>query len=70
MRVGRDGGGRVGQDRRGGEGGGRSQTMINGVEVLDTSASRYVQEAMYNSEDYLNEHFGGRNFSKKVINPF
>ena len=25
---------------------------------------------MSNSEAYLHDHFGGQNFSKKVINPF
>ena len=29
-----------------------------------------MQEAVSNSEAYLHENFGGRKFSKKVINPF
>ena len=48
----------------------RKVVLENVVEAWDTSASKYVQEAVSNSEAYLNEHFGGRKFSKKVINPF
>ena len=44
--------------------------MENGVEAWDTSASKYVQEAVSNSEAYLHENFGGWNFAKKFINPF
>ena len=29
-----------------------------------------MQKAVSNSEDYLYEHFGGRKFAKKSINPF
>ena len=48
----------------------RKVVLENGVETWDTSASKYVQEAVSNSEAYLHEHFGGRKFAKKVINPF
>ena len=48
----------------------RKVVLENGVEAWDTSASDYVQEAVSNSEAYLYEHFGGRKFENKVINPF
>ena len=41
-----------------------------GVEAWDTSASKYVQEDVYNSEAYLHDNYGGRKFANKVINPF
>ena len=44
--------------------------MENGVEAWDPIASEYVQEAMSNSEVYLNEHFGGRKLTNKVNNKF
>ena len=48
----------------------RKVVLENGVESWATSASKYVQEAVSNSEAYLHEHFGGRKFVKKVNNPF
>ena len=48
----------------------RNVVLENGVEEWATSASKYVQEALSNSEDYLYEHFGGREFAKRIINPF
>ena len=48
----------------------RKVTLENGVEAWATSASKYVQEAVSNSEAYLHDNFGGRKFAKKVINPF
>ena len=48
----------------------RKVVLENRVEAWATSASKYVQEAVSNSEAYLHEDFGGRNFAKKVINPF
>ena len=44
--------------------------LKNGVEAWATSSSKYVQEAVSNSEAYFHEHFGGRKFAKKVVNPF
>ena len=48
----------------------RKVVLENGVEVWATSASKYVHQAVSNSEAYLHEHLGGRKFAKKVINPF
>ena len=48
----------------------RKVVLENGVKARATSASKYVQETVSNSEAYLHEHFGGRKFSKKAINPF
>ena len=48
----------------------RKVILENRVEAWDTSASKYVQEAVPNSEAYLHEHFGGRDFAKMFINPF
>ena len=42
----------------------------NEVEAWATSAPKYVQKAVSNSEDYLHEYFGVQKFVKKVINPF
>ena len=38
--------------------------------LAHAGTSKYVQESVSNSEAYLHENFGGRKFSKKVINPF
>ena len=46
----------------------RKVVLENGVEAWATSASKYVQEAVSNSEAYLHEHFGGWKFAKKFIN--
>ena len=48
----------------------RKVLLENGVESWATSASKYVQEAVYISEAYLHEHFGRRKFANKVINTF
>ena len=48
----------------------RKVVLENGVEAWATSASKYVQEAMSNSEAYLHDNFGVWKFTKKVINPF
>ena len=48
----------------------RKVVLENLVEAWSTSALKYVQEAVSNSEAYFHEHFGGRGFVKKVINPF
>ena len=48
----------------------RKVVLENGVEVWATSASKYVQEAVSNSEAYLHENFGVGSFAKKVINSF
>ena len=48
----------------------RKFVLENGVKTWATSASKYVQEAVSNSEAYLHDNFGGRNFAKQVINPF
>ena len=37
------------------------------VEVWATSASKYVQEAVSNSEDYLHENFGVGSFQRRVL---
>ena len=44
MRGGHDGAGRSGQDLRGGSSGGRSRTMINGVDVLDMTPNFTADE--------------------------
>ena len=48
----------------------RKVVLENGVEAWATSASKYVQEDVSNSEAYLHEHFGSQKFAKKVNNPF
>ena len=48
----------------------RKFVLKNVVGAWATSALKYVQEVVSNSETYLHEHFGGQDFSKKVINPF
>ena len=48
----------------------RKVVLENGVEAWATSASKYVQEDVSNSEAYLNDNFGGRKFAKKAINKF
>ena len=48
----------------------RKVVLENGVEAWVTSASKYAQEAVSSSEAYLHDNFGGRNFAKKIINPF
>ena len=48
----------------------RKVVLENGVEAWANIASKYVQEDVSNSEDHLHEHFGGRKFAKKFINPF
>ena len=48
----------------------RKVVLENGVEAWATSAPKYVQEAVSNSEAYLNDNFGGRQFAKKAINKF
>ena len=48
----------------------RKVVLENGVETWGTSASKYVQEAVSNSEAYLHENFWGQKFAKKVNNPF
>ena len=48
----------------------RMVLLENGVGAWDTSASKYVQEFVSNSEAYLRYHFGGRKFVKKFIHPF
>ena len=48
----------------------RKVVLENRVEAGATSALKYVQEAVSNSEAYLHEHFGGRKLAKTVINPF
>ena len=48
----------------------RKVVLENGVEAWATSASKYVQEDVSNSEAYLHEHFGGWKFAKNVINKF
>ena len=48
----------------------REVALENGVEAWATSASTYVQEAVANTEAYLNDHLGGRKFAKKMDNPF
>ena len=48
----------------------RKVVLENGFEAWATSALKYLKEAVSNSEDYLHENFGGRKFSKKVINTF
>ena len=48
----------------------RKVVLENGVESWATSASKYVQEAVSNSEAYLYEYFGDRKSTKNVINQF
>ena len=48
----------------------RKVVLEKGVEAWANNALNYVQESVSNSEAYLHEHFGGRKFAKKVINPF
>ena len=43
----------------------RNVVLENGGEAWATSASKYVQEAVSNSLDYFQEHFGGHEFSKE-----
>ena len=42
----------------------RKAVLENGVEAWATSALKYVQEAVSNSEAYLHENFGVRKFCK------
>ena len=44
--------------------------LENGFEAWATSTTNYAQDAVSNSEACLHENFGGREFSKKVINSF
>ena len=44
--------------------------LENGVEAWATSAPKYVQEAMSNSESYFNEYLQGRKFVTKIIHVF
>ena len=44
--------------------------LETGVEAWATSALKYVQETVSNSEACLCENFGGQKFAKKFINPF
>ena len=48
----------------------RRVLLENLVEAWATSASKYVQEYVYNSEAYLHEHIWGRKFANNVINIF
>ena len=48
----------------------RKVVLENGDEAWATSASKYVEEDVSNSEAYLYGHFGDQNFSKKFINTF
>ena len=48
----------------------RKVVLKNGVEAWDNNASKYVHEAVSNSEADLHEYFGGQNLAKKIINPF
>ena len=48
----------------------RKVVLENGFEAWATSSSKYVQEAVSNSEAYLHDHFGGRDFARNFINPF
>ena len=48
----------------------RKVVLENGVEAWATSVSKYVQEAVSNSQAYLREHSGGRKLANKFINPF
>ena len=48
----------------------RKVVLDNVVESWATGASKYVQEAVSNSEAYLHEHFGSRTIEKNVISPF
>ena len=48
----------------------REVLLENGVKSWATSASKYAQKAVSNSEAYLHEHFRGMKFTKNVINPF
>ena len=48
----------------------RKVVLENGFETWANSTPEYVQESVSNSEDYLHKNFGGRKFTKKVINPF
>ena len=48
----------------------RKVVLENEVESWATSAQKYVQEAVSNSGDYLHEHFGDQEFTKKITNPF
>ena len=46
----------------------RNIVLENGREVWANNAPKYVQEAVSNSEAYLHDHFGGRNFANNVMN--
>ena len=48
----------------------RNIVLENRVEAWATSASKYVQDAVSNSEVHLYENFMGRKFAKNVINTF
>ena len=48
----------------------RNFVLENGSKAWANSASKYVQEAVSDSEAYFHENFGVHKFAKKVINPF
>ena len=48
----------------------RTVRLDNDVKAWSMSASKYVQEAVSNVEDYLGKNFGGRKLSKKANSPW